>query len=383
MGRYLALENIGTYGLVAAFSVISISLLGFRLDFIAIREVINLDGLPLTAKIRDQYMFYAACYALFGATAFIFYCYDNDQKDKTIYIYATIIGVLESASSLGSGNLVALQKPLTANFLFFIKSSLWIPPVIFLGVFFPIYRNEVVIFLFWIGGLISSILLNAWLWRKMNWMQSFAIPINWKWIKKSLSNVFLIWAGSICLTCSGFADRFVAETFLDRASVGIISFYSSFAFAVYNIMNSGVFSFIYPKLVKLKVSCKINEFNNLAKEMRNQAILGSGVICLLIAVVVPSFCLWSGKKELLNNISILWGMLVGVWMKCATEYIYYICYAKEKDNLIWIGNLVFVISSTLFNLIFIFNMGLNGYVYSTILAVIPFCLWRIYCLKKV
>ena len=383
MGRFFSLEDMGTYGLVAAFAVVSISILGFRLDFIATREVINLGGLLLTARIRDQIIFYVICYIIFGIAGCIYYYFSDTPTDKLVYILALIIGVFESVSTLCSGNLVALQKPLTANLCFFIRSSLWIPAVIIIGFLFPEYRNVQIILIFWNCGIIASLLLNAWIWRKMKFWQSLSIPINWKWIKNSIFKAFPIWIGSICLTFSGYVDRFIVETYLDRASVGIISFYSSFAVAVYNIMNSGVFSFLYPKLVKCISTSNLKEFNNVAKKMRNQAILGSSVICFIIAFVVPVFCLWSGKKELLSNISILWAMLFGVWIKCITEYIYYICYAKEKDKLIWIGNLVFVISSTLVNLIFISSMALSGAVYGAVLSVIPFFLWRVLCLKKI
>ena len=66
IGKYLSISDIGTYGLVSAVVAIGIPLFGFRIDYIALRELVDLDVVQIVIKIRDQLVIYGITYFIFS-----------------------------------------------------------------------------------------------------------------------------------------------------------------------------------------------------------------------------------------------------------------------------------------------------------------------------
>jgi len=381
IAKYFSLESLGTYGLVFAFTSIAAPLYGFRFDYVASREIVNLRGISLAQKIRDQFVLYVLTYA-FAVFIFVILFFNNKLTiDKMILVFIVLLSILESCSWVCSANLVALNKQLLANFLFFIRSSSWIPLAIGICYFSKTKYIETV-FICWTFGLLLNILINISAWSNLPFKQTLKIPIDWMWINNNLKPSFCVWIGSLCLAGSGYIDRILAEHFFERTFVGVISFYSSFCAVIFNLMNSGIFSFQYPKMIAAYQMPDKKEYIKKCKLLAIQSFISASILSVLIGVFVNLSLPYFGKKELLEYQSIFWGMLFSMWLRCCSEFVYYMMYSEKSDEKVFIGNLIFFLSSTGFNLTFYYWLGKNGVFFGSVLSIVPFVIFRIRFLLK-
>ena len=180
------LDDVGSYGLVTAIVAIAIPLIGFRIDYCALRDIVGLSPFQTALMLRDQLVFYLLNYLIFLFCFYFVARHLNNEKEATYLMYAAILSVLESLASLTSGNLVSTGRPVIANCLFFIRSASWVPFVILFGVISLSFHNLSSIFNFWLGGVTLSLMLNVIIWAKMPWKSVFLMPINWLWVRRSL-----------------------------------------------------------------------------------------------------------------------------------------------------------------------------------------------------
>lgn len=381
MGKYLGLSDLGTYGLVAAYVAIAIPLLGFRVDYVASRDVVDLPDFKLAAKMRDQIVLYAFTYLVLVFVSLVVFVLFPDLFGFKILLVTIGLAILESIATITSGNLVSLKQPILANALFFVRSAAWIIPAVLLGFFFPIFRSAETIFSFWFVGVSLSLAVTAWVWRRLPWKEVLNTPVDWEWIKVSTKKCIPIWVGAVSLAGAGNVDRFVVEMNLGRSFVGISSFYGSFVVAISALLSSGVFAFAYPQLISAH---RINDndlFDKLSKKMGIQATISATFISIAIGIVIPYLGKFIGKEEFFEYRDVLWAILFGSWLRCATEHTYYMMYARHQDRQVWIGNFIFLVAASLFNAVMVPIYGFMGIGYGAILSAIVLCLWRVYCIR--
>ena len=382
MGRYLGLADLGTYGLVASCVAIGLPLLGFRLDYVGMREIVDADELHLTRLLRDQAIFYFLNYlgmALIVAFASVTFLQEISTK---ILIYTTCLAALESFGALCTTNLVALKKPVLANFLFFVRAALWVFPVVALGFFDEKYRKAETVLQWWTAGVFLSVILTIYTWRKLPWKEAAQTAVDWPWIKNGVRRCTLIWVGSVGGTAAANTDRFVVEYFLGREYVGINSFYGSFVNSISALMGSGLFVFTFPQLISKFKQKDLAGFNHIFRKMFFQAIVIGGLICVAFGVTVPLLGDLLKRPELLDNGHVLWLMLLGTWLKLIGETYYYVLYARHQDAAVSYVNLFWLVASLLTNILFVYHFGFIGTGYSAVVSGLIILATRYYWAQK-
>jgi O-antigen/teichoic acid export membrane protein len=290
--------------------------------------------------------------------------------------------VLESFAAVISGNLVPMGRPILSNALFFIRSAAWAPPVMVLGYFYPEFRNAETIFAFWLAGIVLSLMVNAAVWRKRAWRQAFATPVNTVWIIACVKGCFFIWLGGVAAAITANIDRFVVEFFIGREAVGIVSFYGSFVAAVLSLMASGVFTFVYPALIKLYKAKQLKAFRAEAIKATWHAAVFSAGICIAMGIIIPYFGVLFERPELSEYAPIFWMLLLAVWIRTATDIFYYVLYAWSEDTVLWTTSLVSLAVALAVNIFFIAQYGMIGIGYGAIASSVFLGIWRLWWLRK-
>lgn len=382
MGKYLGLSDLGTYGLAAAYVAISIPILGQRLDYVVLREIVDLPELELASKMRDQAILYLSNYI--GLIFIVVGCFIliPTSIDKSLAALITCLAILESFASITSANLVSIKRPILANLLFFIRSSLWVIPVICLGLYKNEFRTDNVIFIFWLGGVLLSLIITFIIFRKLPWQKTKEIPVNWHWIITSIKSIWPIWLSGICAALATNLDRPIVENLLNRDLVGVLSFYASFVVAIYALLSNGIFQFGYPLLVDLYKKQKIQEFFALFRTMSLQASLSTAGMAIVIGIAIPYLGIHLDRLEFAEHAHVLWLMLFAAWIKGSSEGLYYVQYARHQDRDIWIGNFILLIFSLSLNVGLITWLGFIGVGYSAVLTTAIFSFWRVYSVLK-
>jgi O-antigen/teichoic acid export membrane protein len=378
MGKFLGLTEMGTYGLVAAYVAVAMPLLGMRLDYVVSREIVDAPPDTLATKMRDQAVLYGINYIVFGLAAASVLLIWPQFLDWRVLLIVALLAITENMGAVSAANFVALKRPITSTFLFFIRSALWVFPVIALGWLFPQLRTADFIFVLWLGGVILSLALTFWLWRDLPWRATLSIPVSWSWIRRSTYKALPIWIGSVAVAASANLDRFVIELNLGRDYVGILSFYGSFIVAMAALLQNGVIAYAYPRLVSFYRDGQMQAFRHEVRRMFAQALVSTAILALIIGTLVPMLGTAFSRPEFATYASVLWAMLLSSWLKAAGECFYCILYARHQDRPIWIGNLAALAVSALATIVAVHFAGFHGLGYAAIINGVFILGWRAY-----
>ncbi len=376
MGRYLGLADLGVYGLVFGAVMILNGALGVRLDYIVARDIVGRQPLDALGKMRDQTIFMLLNYLLLAFIMKMVALMGTFDVAEDILVYIFVLSTVENLASAVHVNMTSLGRPVLANFLYFIRSSSWVFPVVLLGLAFPDYRNVGVVFKCWILGVTASLVLAVWFWRVLPWRETWDKPIHWGWVKSGLRKSFYIWLGTLGLSAGMYVDRFIVMKFLGIEAVGVATFYLSFIFAILTLVHSGVLSFSYPRLIEMH---RQSDTEGFWKEVR-QAGLHTAIFAAAVAIGVgfgvPMLGHLLGRPELVSESRALWLMLAGTWIRANTETLYWVLFARHQDKSLWLGNLLFLLPAVGCTAVFVPVFGLEGIGYGAIVASLFLLVWR-------
>ncbi|PPQ33540.1 hypothetical protein CCR94_01420 [Rhodoblastus sphagnicola] len=376
MGKYLSLAEMGVYGLVfGAVSVLRVVLCqGF--DYVVTRDIVGATPLTALHKMRDQAVLYSLNYGVLIVLAIICISTGAIPVSPKLIVLTVLLTILEGYASALYDNANSMNQQLTANFILFIRTGLWVFPVVLLGWIDQSWRTAEVVLCAWLIGATGSLALNLLLWRAMPWGQALRMPVDWDWIRRELKKCLPIWLGGMGATAGLFVDRFLVERFLTLDDVGVLTFFFSFSNALGNLMQSGVLSFAYPRLIAIHREGDNEMFRREARQAIQQMALGGGGMALLFAIAVPILGVYTGRPAIMESAATLWLMLLGVWIRLNSETLNFVLYARRRDRAIWQGNLLFLIPAIGGNAALIPLLGLPGVGWASVLAAVFIFIWR-------
>ena len=201
-------------------------------------------------------------------------------------MWALVLTVGESLANMNYANMISRHQPLRANALFSVRAGLWVFPVVALGLWSPVYRTVDTVFFGWGLGLLASFAALLPAWKNIPWHKAFDRRIDWAWMKASVRKTFFIWLGAMGVTVGVYIDRFVVMHFLGLDYVGITTIYFSFANALFALLQSGVFSFAYPRLILMHREGDRAGFHRETRHMGRDVALFSGLAAIGMGIAV-------------------------------------------------------------------------------------------------
>ena len=298
MGRYFSLGAMGVYGLVFGAVILLNVFLGQGLGYVVARDVVHVAPLTALHKMRDQALFFVINYLGLALAAFVLVQTGFAWVEPKIIYLTLVLAILESIASFTNGNMNSLNQQVMANATFFVRSGLWVIPVLVLGALDPAWRTVDVVLAAWIMGAAASIVITLWYWRNMPWREVARTPVDWPWLHQGLKKSGLIWLGVLGLNGGTYVDRFVVEHFLNLDDVGVVTYYFSFSAAMLTLMQSGVLSFAYPRLIAMHRDNDTVSFMREARQALWQVALGAGLMAMTLAIVVPLLGAYTQRPRL-------------------------------------------------------------------------------------
>lgn len=375
-GRYLPLDDLGTYGLVFAAVMILTSLLGQSFTYVVIREIVDVAPAEALKKIRDQLVLYGINYGALALTVCLFTLLNFEPLPTGVLWLVVILTTLEGVGSVLWNDMNAMRQQVWANVIFCIRSGLWVPPVVLLGIWEPSLRNVSLILWGWTGGCLASFVLVFYLWRGMPWSELARSSVDWHWISNGVRRSFPVWIGALGLATGIYLDRFIIERSLSLADVGVITFYGTFTNALIALLQAGVLAFAVPGLVRRYRDQEHEAFATEARQTVLHASVVAAVAAFCFAVLVPVLGILTQRPTLIDHLGVFWVMLVGVWFRAAAEALQIVLFACHQDKPIWLGNLLFLIPAIGANAALIPLLGLMGAALSSVLAGAFLLGWR-------
>lgn len=376
MGRYLSLEDFGSYGVVFSATTIITSLLGLRTDYVISRELVRASRQEAVRIMRDQalFLFLNWCFLSFVMACVIWGSWFG--MPYAILIFILVLSIVENAADIVHVNLTSLGRPFFANCVFFVRSALWVFPVVLLGLLFPTLRSVGFVLSSWAFFAFIAVALSVFSWRSLPYHGLLFQSVHWSWILQSVRKSAGIWLGTVGLTTGAFLDRFIVLSVLGIASVGVATFYSSFSVALLALTHSGILSFAYPQMVALHGQGEYSKFWRKTRQTALSVFIFSSFFALALAVIVPVIGSLLGKDTFSQEAPTLWLLLLASWVRANSEPLYYVLFARHQDRAVWVGDLLFLIPSLGLNALLVPYYGLIGIGISALVASIFLFFWR-------
>lgn len=323
------LNDLGEYALVVAGVSYFGYLLGFDFYTYSSRQIVSATREKQSTYIKNQFSFYLAHYFLAITILFaIVLIYPSIAHIAIIFV---VLMVLDHCAQEIMRLLVIFERPLSANVQFFIRNGLWV----YAYIIFVMSSGNVpfnYIWYFWISGEIISLLFMVIILKDVPLMGILSSKISKKWIIDGLKISFPLLLSTLSLRGIFTADRYILGFFEGKEIVGVYSYFSSFSSSIIAFIDASVVMIYYPKLIRYAKEGHSDQFNLTKKKfLRSLLITGSLIITALI-IIVPLLSSLTGKKEFLNEIGILYIMMIGAFLYCLSLIYHFDLYARNMDG---------------------------------------------------
>ena len=375
--RYSSPEVMGLYGLAVSLESVSIYLAGLEFHTFTARRFAR-NSNPIRFKVlmrvhRQLLIFTTPLSAVIGVVAAICLNFSTD-----LWTLIPLGIVLSSGTVMQelSRYLNLVKKPINSIFINFLRSAAWQPLVLF----FLADTEHLIRCILWLWA-IFSILGGLWgIWALREYLTFRATP-KLSYILFGLGNARAYYVIATASILQGNLERFILQLMLGPSAVGVFSFFQTLANTLGSVAQAAVLNVALPNLlIRFNQKAK-DRFLYLKKIMKR--VLAA---CLSISIIICIFAIplihVLSKSEYTKKLWILPTLLVSQSLLIWTQPIHLALYASHKDNLL-ISIMVFaLISSLIFDVMFIFAFGVAGAVIAPFVVGVAIVVLRNYWLKQ-
>jgi O-antigen/teichoic acid export membrane protein len=248
MARFLPLETIGLFGLIAGAAGLMPALSGMGLNFFLSRELVDKNDLDAGVLIRDRLAVTISVMALFCLVGAGIQMAGHFKLPINAPLVAAII-VLDTVAFDLHMSLISLRRSVLANALLSLRSGAWVFPAIGLGVLHPSSRTLDCILYWWLAGLSTYYLVLLVAFRQWPIKDIAAVAVRWSHNFGAMRRGWLIYASDVGLAGSLYLDRYVVAHFLGLSETGIYSLYWTIANGAHMLITAAIVQPSTPALI--------------------------------------------------------------------------------------------------------------------------------------
>ena len=331
LARFLEPTGVGLYGLLLASVTYAVGVAGFGFCKFANREVAGAEPDARTTLLRDQLVFHALAYLIAGPLAaglFVF-----DILPWTLAPWFALILLLEHAGTEADRVLVAVNEQLVATLSLFLRNAAWVLALIPLMWARPDARTlEAVLGAWAIGGLMSVVVAGSALARVGHW--DFARPVDWAWLRRGARIAAPLLVASLALKGLTTFDRFWVKDVAGLEVLGAYVLFAGIAVVLKVFLDSGVFVFSYPALIR---AVKVGDERAFRRGMRELFGYTAGVMAVVVAVslmLIRPVLAWIDRPLYDGHLDLYYWSLAAVVLYAFGMVAHYGIYAHHRDRTI-------------------------------------------------
>jgi O-antigen/teichoic acid export membrane protein len=359
IAKYLTLAELGLFGLLYSATAAGPALFGFGMNFFLNRELVSRSESHRLDLLRDRLLVSATTAATASLFALGISFILLDEHPKYFYFFAAIF-TLETVCLDFHYSLLILKKPLFANSLLFIRSSVWVLPFIVAAYMDPAFRNLDTVLAFWLSGALFSIGLTIRFTRSWKWTSYNENGFETHWFKQVLRKNTLVYASDIGIVGTMFADRFVLSSSSDLQQVGIFVFFWSLANAIQILTNSAVSQIALPYILDAYNRLGVKGVRKIMHEKSIQALSLASAMSILIFFIVYMVLPLIGRGELSENMPLFAILLGSTTIRAISDVWSAGLYGIHRDKAWAISNLAGLFLSVVSSYFGIVYFGLIG-----------------------
>ena len=336
LAKMLQPGEVGQYGLFAA--AIGFSMLVIGGDFYTYSQRELLSGKKDRWSFVLQHQIAATLLLYLALLPAQLLWFGFDLLPSTLILWFFSILIAEHVAQEINRLLIAMHRPLIASWVLFVRMGLWVWAALPIMWFYPHYQKLEFVYLSWLLGVSLAFLIGALvIWKETRPWRWWTLDL--VWIKKGLGVGALFLTATMCFKALFTVDRYVVGYLAGADFLGVYVLYIGIAMAVTAFMDSAVFSFLYPKLVKAFRRSRPLEYRRILRELTWSVagfglVLGAGVV-----VLAPLVLEWIGKAPYLEHLWLLWLLLVMSLIYNVGMIPHYGLYAKGDDRGIMVAHI--------------------------------------------
>ena len=337
LARLLEPSEVGLYGLLAATVLYTAGIAGLGYSMYANREVAAADPNERTWIIRDQAVFCGLAYVLVLPLTLLLFV--SETLPWTLAGWFFVLIVLEHVGVEVERVLVAASRQMFASVVLFLRNGAWVLVAVpLMWVAAPLRTLETVLAIWAAGASVACAVGLIGVARVGSWDLSKAV--DWESMKRGLRIALHLLIGTMALKGLTTFDRIWVGAIGGLDILGPYVLFLGIANVLKAFLNSSVFPFCYPKLVR---SAAIGDRAGFEAGMRSMILQ---TIAVVIVVVVLSLLLiepvleWIDRPIYAEHIELFYLAQLAVALYAASQVAQSRSYAYRMDSCIVIGQVV-------------------------------------------
>lgn len=365
LANKLDVEEYGVFGIVVSTAGFAIYLLGFEFYTHTVRSMIGDEGAK-EEYIRNHLIFLLLSYMFWLPCVYVVFLLNIIPVGLAVMFYLLL--VFEHLSTEIYRLLIALKRPISASFSFFVRNGSW-AYVLMVVILYDIIELDLnTVLMYWVAASGLSILFGC-ARLELQWGDIFKGRVNWRWIRLGavVGAGFLV--GTIFMRASGIVDRYLIQLFMGNYYVGIYMLYISIAGLASSFFESGVLMHAFPDILEAKKLGNAALFRSRLRNLFVQSIYVSLILVVgayavfqltLYFSVLPSDY---GKETVCFLV-----VLLGVFVKNLSFTPHYGLYASGMDSKILYSSIIGFLVGVVLCIYLIPSLGITGAAIAMLIA---------------
>ena len=336
MARLLSPAEVGTFGLFSATVGFSVLVIGGDYYIYTQRELLSRPRGEWSFVLQHQLLGTLLLYLLLLPPQLLFFSFDLLPAKWLAWFFAILLA--EHLAQEINRLLVAIQRPVLASWILFIRMGLWVWPLLMVMWHAPGLRTLEFVFSSWLTGSILAVLLGLTIiWKSVAPWRLW--PLDGHWIRSGYRVGLFFIAATMSFRALQTFDRYIVDHLAGAELLGVYVFYCGIAMAVIGFLDSAVFSFLYPRLVGSYRQGGMVEYQRVFKELTWSASLVSAALAVVVAALAPLVFAWTGKEIYQDHLGLLWLLLGMVFIYAIGMVPHYGLYARGADKIIMVAHI--------------------------------------------
>ncbi|MDR5733105.1 hypothetical protein QCE47_12210 [Caballeronia sp. LZ025] len=338
MAKFLTLIEVGQYGVLVATIGYALFILGLDFYTYSTREMLRVDRTVWPSLLRNQAAFFAVCYVTMLPVFYLTLKWSNAFSER-LALWFLVLVVLEHVAQEMSRLLVAIARPVAATVLGFLRGGIWVFVCIALMIAEPSLRNVDTVLITWVCGDLCAVCFGLTCIRGLPWAGAQRRPVDWPWIWRGMKICIPLLLATLAIRGLSVFDRYLQGYFAGEETLGVYTFYATVASAIQAFLDSAVFSFQYPCLVKAAQSQDKSAFVAAVRQLTRATVFTMTGLCFIALIGIKPVLALVNKPIYAEHFGMFLWILSAVVLFSLSMIPHYVLYATRRDRAILAANL--------------------------------------------
>jgi O-antigen/teichoic acid export membrane protein len=358
--RYIGLESLGSYGLVAGVVSLVPLVLSGGISAALFRDCVTEPFETIVGSLCNYWAIVLSIY--FAALLAAGELYNNGINIAVIVptLYVTLLEHLNQDIYL---ILVAGKRQVVlANILFFVRSAAWILIYMPAAYALPALREVHFVIWFWIAGSFISLSIFAVAARNWPWLAGMRTKGRRRWLLAKLKTSRFLYVSDLSFAFTQYLDRYVITALLGLEQVGVYIFFWQIGNAMFGIVQS-VVQVHTPILIECLAENSLSKYSSSYRRLLRiglmYSILLACVLGMVVFILLPIFKTQSLYRY--DGLIIIFGIIVCIRIRALVQI--NALFSLRRDSLMASLNILIICVSIL-GMFAAYLVGNNLYVYA-------------------